>query len=159
MLAVPAWAEGPSEATVRTTIEKFFTAFNSGDASAAEELWRADAVEINVMGMVSGEAKLNERLAAELKLGLKLEHKIDRVEVDGSVAWAVGPYTVTIPAKDGGNTQSNGVWLQVLKQEAGAWKLQARALPESIRRRRNKRAKGSISASAFWRAPPRRALG
>jgi ketosteroid isomerase-like protein len=125
MLAVPAWAEGSSEATVRTTIEKFFTAFNSGDASAAEELWRADAVEINVMGMVSGEAKLNERLAAELKLGLKLEHKIDRVEVDGSVAWAVGPYTVTIPAKDGGNTQSNGVWLQVLKQEAGAWKLQA----------------------------------
>jgi ketosteroid isomerase-like protein len=41
------------------------------------------------------------------------------------VAWAVGPYTVTIPPKDGGNTQSNGVWLQVLKQEAGAWKLQA----------------------------------
>ena len=125
LLAVPASAEAPSEATVRTTIEKFFTAFNSGDVSAVEGLWRADAVEINVMGMVPGEAKLNERLAAELKLGLKLEHKIDRVEVDGSTAWAAGPYTLTIPSKDGGSTQSNGAWLQVLKQEAGAWKLQA----------------------------------
>jgi ketosteroid isomerase-like protein len=125
MLAVPASAEGPSEGTARTTIEAFFMAFNSGDASAAEELWRADAVEINVNGMVSGETKLNERLAAELKLGLKLEHKIDRVEVDGAMAWAVGPYTVTIPSKDGGSTQSNGVWLQVLKHDAGAWKLHA----------------------------------
>jgi ketosteroid isomerase-like protein len=128
MLAVPAWAEGPSDAAVRTTIEKFFTAFNNGNVSEVEELWRADAIEINVNGLVSGEAKLNERLAAELKLGLKLEHKIDRVEVDGAMAWAAGPYILTIPSKDGGSTQSNGAWLQVLKQEGGAWKLQAASL-------------------------------
>ena len=59
-------------------------------------------------------------------MGVKFEHKIDRIEVDSQIAWAAQPYTVTIPSKDGGSTQSNGNWLYILTQEGGgAWKLQA----------------------------------
>jgi uncharacterized protein (TIGR02246 family) len=124
MFAVPASAQGASDA-VRATIEKFFAAFNSGNVSAATELWRADAVSISVGGMISGKAQLDEEITTELKLGVKFEHKIDRIEAEGPIAWAAGSYTVTIPSKTGGSTQSNGNFLHILKQEGGAWKLQA----------------------------------
>ena len=75
--------------------------------------------------MVSGQAQLNQRIDAELKLGVKFDHKIDRIDVDGQTAWAVGHYTVTIPSKDGGSTQKDGAWLQVLKRNNGTWRLQA----------------------------------
>ena len=53
------------------------------------------------------------------------EHKIDRVDVHGPIAWAAGQYTVTIPSKEGGTTQVNGAWLHVLKQEGAVWNIQA----------------------------------
>jgi ketosteroid isomerase-like protein len=126
MFAAPAWSGEPSDAAVRATIEKFFAFFNSGDASATTELWRADAVDININGLVSGKAQLDERMTTEFKFGLKFsEHKIDRIEVHGPLAWAAGEYTVTIPSKEGGSTQVNGAWLHVLKQEGAVWKIQA----------------------------------
>ena len=109
MFAVPALPQGSSDAAVRATIEKFFASFNDGDASASTRLWRADAVDININGLIAGEVKLDERVATEFKLGLKFsEYKIDRVDVHGSIAWAAGEYTVTIPSKDSGSTQVNG---------------------------------------------------
>lgn len=118
-------ASAQDDAPMRTTIEKFFVAFNSGDASAATELWRPDAVDINFSGMVSGKAPLQERVASELKLGVKFDHTIDRIDVAGPIGWAAGHYTVTIPASDGGTTQLSGAWLQVLKADHGTWKIQA----------------------------------
>jgi hypothetical protein len=89
-------------------------------------LWRADAVDININGLISGKAQLDERVAAEFKLGLKFsEHKIARIDVHGSVAWAAGEYTVTIPSPVGGKTQVTGAWLHVLTQEGPVWKIQA----------------------------------
>jgi hypothetical protein len=38
---------------------------------------------------------------------------------------AAGPYTVTIPGKDGASTEIHGGWLQVLKRDSGSWKIQA----------------------------------
>jgi len=64
-------------------------------------------------------------MAAELKMGLKLDHTIERVQVGENMAWAAGPYTVTIPGKDGASTESHGAWLQVLKRDSGSWKIQA----------------------------------
>jgi len=126
LFAVPALPEGPSDAAVRATIERFFASFNSGDASATTELWRADAFDINIDGLISGKAQLDERVATEFKLGLKFsEYKIDHIDVHGPVAWAVGTYTVTIPSREGGSTQLNGAWLHVLKQESADWKIQA----------------------------------
>lgn len=126
MFAVSALSEGPGDAAVRATIESFFTSFNGGDVSATTGLWRADAVDININGLISGKAQLDERVATEFKLGLKFsEHKIDRIDVHGSIAWAAGQYTVTIPSKEGGTTQVNGAWLHVLKQEGAVWKIQA----------------------------------
>jgi hypothetical protein len=40
---------------------------------------------------------------------VKFEHKIDRIDADGPIAWAAGHYTVTIPSKDGGSIQSDGI--------------------------------------------------
>ena len=61
---------------MRATIERFFTSFNGGDVSATTELWRADAVDININGLISGKAQLDERVATEFKLGLKIsEHR------------------------------------------------------------------------------------
>ena len=123
---LPASAQGPSDAPVRATIDKYFAAFNSGDVPGVIELWRADAIGISVGGVMTDKARRDETIATELKMGVKFEHKIDRIEVDSQIAWAAGPYTVTIPSKDGGSTQSNGNWLYILKQEGGgAWKLQA----------------------------------
>jgi ketosteroid isomerase-like protein len=126
MFAVPALCDVPNDAAVRATIESFFTSFNRSDASATASLWRADAVDININGLILGKAQLDERVATEFKLGLKFsEHKIDRIDVNGSIAWAAGEYTVTIPSKEGGSTQVNGAWLHVLKQEGGVWRMQA----------------------------------
>jgi len=126
MFAVPALPEGPSDAAVRATIEKFFASFNGGDASATTELWRADAVDINFNGLISGKPQLDERVATEFKLGVKFsEHRIDRIDVHGQIAWAAGEYMVTIPSKEGGTTQVSGAWLHVLKQEDAVWKIQA----------------------------------
>jgi ketosteroid isomerase-like protein len=126
MSSVPALPEGSSDAAVRATIEKFFASFNEGDASATTELWRADAVDININGLISGKAQLDERVATEFKLGLKFsEHRIDRVDVHGSIAWAAGVYTVTIPSKEAASTPVKGAWLHVLKQEGAVWKIQA----------------------------------
>lgn len=124
MSAVPAFAQGASD-TVRATIDQFFKAFNSADLPAIIELFRADAIEITVRGLVTDKARRDDHYADDLKLGVKFEHKIDRIEVGNQLAWAMGPYTVTIPSKDGGGTQINGNFLHVLRQEGGAWKFQA----------------------------------
>jgi ketosteroid isomerase-like protein len=124
--AVPALPEGPNDMAVRATIEKFFASFDGRDLSATTGLWRADAVDININGLISGKAQLDERVATEFKLGVKFsEHKIDRIDVHGPIAWAAGEYTVTIPSNEGGSTQINGAWLHVLKQEGAVWKIQA----------------------------------
>lgn len=51
--------------------------------------------------------------------------QVDRIDVHGPIAWAAGQYTVTIPSKEGGTTQVNGAWLQVLKQEGAVWRIRA----------------------------------
>jgi ketosteroid isomerase-like protein len=125
IFAVPAFAQTPSDA-VRATIEKYFAAVNSGNVSAAaSEPWREDAVDINSSGLISGKAQIFERLSGAIKIGAKFEHRIDRIDIDGPIAWAAGQYTVKVPSKDGGSVEANGAWLHVLKQENGAWKFQA----------------------------------
>ena len=74
---------------------------------------------------MTDKARRDEHFADDLRLGVKFEHKIDRIEVDNQIAWVAGPYTVTIPSKDSGSTQINGNFLHILRQEGGAWKLQA----------------------------------
>ena len=103
MFAVHAFAQTPSDAA-RATIDEYFEAFNSGNVPA---------------GLIF------EHLSEAIKNGAKFSHKIERIEVEGPFAWAAGQYTVDGPSKDGGIAQSKGAWLQVLKQEDGAWKFQA----------------------------------
>ena len=76
--------------------------------------------------MVSGKTQMDARIATELKMGLKMDHTIERVQVGENIAWAAGPYTVTIPGKDGeASTERHGAWLHVLKRYSGSWKIQA----------------------------------
>jgi ketosteroid isomerase-like protein len=125
MFVMPASAEEPSD-SVRATIDGYFEAVNTGNVpAAATDPWRADTVDINSTGMISGKTQIFERISDAIKRGVKFQHKIDRIDIDGPIAWAAGHYTVTIPSKDGGSTQSDGAWLHVLKQENGAWKFQA----------------------------------
>jgi uncharacterized protein (TIGR02246 family) len=125
LVSMPACAQEPSDTEVKAVITKFFEAFNSGYADETAGLWSPDAVDINVNGMVSGKTQMDARIAAELKMGLKLDHTIERVQVGKNMAWAAGPYTVTIPGKDGASTEIRGAWLQVLKRDSGSWKIQA----------------------------------
>jgi uncharacterized protein (TIGR02246 family) len=125
LVSMPACAQGPSDTEVKAVITKFFEAFNSGNADETAGLWSPDAVDINVNGMVSGKTQMDARIAAELKMGLKLDHTLERVQVGKNMAWAAGPYTVTIPGKDGASTEIHGAWLQVLKRDSGSWKIQA----------------------------------
>jgi ketosteroid isomerase-like protein len=123
--ALSASAQEISDTPVRATIDKYFAAFNNGDLPVVTDLWRADAIEITVRGLMTDKARRDEHFADDLKLGVKFEHKIDHIQVDKQIAWVAGPYTVTIPSKDGGSTQSNGNFLHVLRQEGGTWKIQA----------------------------------
>ena len=125
LVSMPACAQEPSDTEVKAVITKFFEAFNSGNADETAGLWSPDAVDINVNGMVSGKTQMDARIAAELKMSLKLDHTIERVQVGKNMAWAAGPYTVTIPGKDGASTEIHGAWLQVLKRGSGSWKIQA----------------------------------
>ena len=125
LVSMPACAQEPSDTEVKAVITKFFKAFNSGNVDETAALWSPDAVDINVNGMISGKTQLDARIAAELKMGLKLDHTIERVQVGKDMAWAAGLYTVTIPGKDGANTEIHGAWLQVLKRDSGSWKIQA----------------------------------
>jgi hypothetical protein len=88
--ALPASAQGTSDAPVRATIDRYFSAFNSGDLPTVTGLWRADAIEITVRGVVADKARRDEHFADDLKLGAKFEHKIDRIDVDNQIAWAAG---------------------------------------------------------------------
>src|ERR1700693_3077755 len=90
MFVMSTSAQG-GDAPVRATIEEFFAAFNSGNVSAATAVWRSDAVDINFSGMISGKEQLEERIGAELKLGVKFDHTIDRIDIVGPIAWAAGP--------------------------------------------------------------------
>jgi uncharacterized protein (TIGR02246 family) len=125
LVSMPACAQERSDTEVKAVITKFFKAFNSGNVDETAALWSPDAVDINVNGMVSGKTQIDARIAAELKMGLKLDHTIERVQVGKNMAWAAGPYTVTIPGKHGASTEIHGAWLQVLKRESGSWKIQA----------------------------------
>lgn len=125
LVSMPACAQEPSDTAVKAVVTKFFEAFNSGNVDQTATLWSPDAVDINVSGMVLGKSRLDLRIAAELKMGLKFDHTIERVQVGENMAWAAGPYTVTIPGKDGATTEMHGGWLQVLKRDSGAWKIQA----------------------------------
>jgi uncharacterized protein (TIGR02246 family) len=125
LVSMPACAQEPSDTAVKTVITKFFEAFNSGNVDETAALWSRDAVDINVNGMVSGKSQMDARIAAELKMGLKFDHTIERVQVGENMAWAAGSYTVTIPGKDGASTEIHGGWLQVLKRDNGSWKIQA----------------------------------
>jgi ketosteroid isomerase-like protein len=125
MSVAPASAEGAVDA-VQAMIDKYFEAFNSGNVpAAATEPWRDDAVDINSSGLISGKTQIFERISEAIKLGAKFDHKIERIDVNGQIAWAAGQYTVKIPSKDGGVAQANGAWLHVLKRENGVWKFQA----------------------------------
>lgn len=44
---------GISDAPVQAMIDKYFAAFNSGDLPTVIELWRADATEISVRGLMT----------------------------------------------------------------------------------------------------------
>jgi ketosteroid isomerase-like protein len=123
LFAVPPATAG-GDAEVRTFIEKFFADYNGGNLAATMAAWRTDGMHINFSGTVSGNAALQERLGNEIKNGVKLEYSIERVAVEGVSAWATGPYTVTIPSKEGPSTQRHGAWLQLLKRESGHWKIQ-----------------------------------
>ena len=125
LVSMPACAQETSDTAVKAVITKFFQAFNSGNVDQTAALWSPDAVDINVNGMVSGKTQMDARIAAELKMGLKFDHTIERVQVGENMAWAAGPYTVTIPGKDGAGTEIHGGWLQVLKRDNGSWKIQA----------------------------------
>jgi uncharacterized protein (TIGR02246 family) len=125
LVSMPACAQEPSDTEVKAVITKFFKAFNSGNVDETAALWSPDAVDINVNGMISGKTQLDARIAAEFKMGLKLDHTIERVQVGKNMAWAAGPYTVTIPGKDGASTEIHGAWLHVLKRDGGSWKIQA----------------------------------
>ena len=125
LVSMPAFAQEPSDSAITAVITKFFEAFNSGNVDQTAALWSPDAVDIDVNGLVSGKTQLDARIAAELKMGLKFDHTIERVQVAESVAWAAGRYTITIPGKDGSSTTIDGGWLQVLKRHRGSWKIQA----------------------------------
>jgi uncharacterized protein (TIGR02246 family) len=125
LVSMPACAQEPGDTEVKAVITKFFKAFNSGNVDETAALWSPDVVDINVNGMVSGKTQMDARIAAELKMGLKLDHSIERVQVGKNMAWAAGPYSVTIPGKDGASTEVHGAWLHVLKRDSGSWKIQA----------------------------------
>jgi len=125
LVSMPACAQEPSDTEVKAVITKFFQAFNSGNVDETAALWSPDAVDINVNGMVLGKRQMDARIAAELKIGLKMDHTIERVQVGKNLAWAAGPYAVTIPGKDGASTEIHGAWIQVLKRDSGSWKIQA----------------------------------
>ena len=125
LVSMPACAQEPSDTEVKAVITKFFKAFNSGNVDETAALWSPDAVDITINGMVSGKTQMDARIAAEFKMGLKLDHTIERVQVGKNMAWAAGPYTVTIPGKDGASTEIHGAWLHVLKRDGGSWKIQA----------------------------------
>jgi uncharacterized protein (TIGR02246 family) len=125
LVSMPACAQEPSDTAVKAIITKLFEAFKSGNVDQTAAFWSPDAVDINVNGMVSGKTQMHARIAVELKMGLKFDHTIERVQVGENMAWAAGPYTVTIPGKDGASTAIHGGWLQVLKRDSGSWKIQA----------------------------------
>jgi uncharacterized protein (TIGR02246 family) len=125
LVPMPAFAQEPSDTAITAVITKFFEAFNSGNVDQTAALWSPDAVDINVNGLVSGKTQLDARIAAELNMGLKFDHTIERVQIAENIAWAAGRYTITIPGKDGSSTAIDGGWLQVLKQHRGSWKIQA----------------------------------
>jgi uncharacterized protein (TIGR02246 family) len=145
LVSMPAYTQEFNDMEVKAVIAKFFEAFNSGNVGETAALWSPDAVDINVNGMVSGKSQMDARIAAELKMGLKLDHTIERVQVGENLAWAAGPYTVTIPGKDGASTKSHGAWLQVLKRDSGSWKIALRALTRRPLRNR----KWVLSAAAY----------
>jgi ketosteroid isomerase-like protein len=98
---------------------------HDGNIDQSAALWSPDAADINVNVMVSGKTQMDARIAVELKMGLKFDHAIERVQVGENMAWAAGPYTGTIPGKDGASTEIHGGWLEVLKRDSGSWKIQA----------------------------------
>lgn len=70
---------------------------------------RGHAIDININGLISGKAQLDERVATEFELGLTFsEHKIDRIDIHGPIAWAAGDYTETIPSKEAAAHKSTG---------------------------------------------------
>jgi ketosteroid isomerase-like protein len=125
LVSVPACAQEPADKAVRAAITKFFESFNSGNVDETAAVWSSDAVDINVNGIVSGKTQLDARIAAELKMGLKFDQTVERVNVGKNLAWATGPYTITIPGNNGASTEIHGGWLQVLKRDGGFWKIQA----------------------------------
>jgi uncharacterized protein (TIGR02246 family) len=126
LVSMPAYAQESNATDVKAVITKFFEAFNSGNVDETAALWSPDAVDITINGMISGKTQMDALIAAERKMGLKKQdHTIERVQVGKNMAWAAGAYTVTIPGKDGANTESHGAWLQVLKRDGGSWKIQA----------------------------------
>ena len=101
LASVPGFAQKGNDSEVKAVVTKFFEAFNAGKVEEAAALWSPDAVDINVNGLISGKTQLDTRIARELKMGLKIDHTIERIQVVDNLAWAAGPYTVKIPSKDG----------------------------------------------------------
>jgi len=57
-------------------IEEYFEAVNGSNVPAAAiEPWRADAVNINSTGMISGKAQIIDRTADTIKRGITFEHR------------------------------------------------------------------------------------
>lgn len=130
-LAVPPAFGQMKGGNVRAAIEaanrEFVAAVNRGDAAAIAAMYTEDA------RVLPPNAKLGEgREAARqiwqgaISAGLKLVSlETLYVESQGTLAYEVGRYTMTMPSPRGGTTQDVGKYVVVWKRSRGKWLLAA----------------------------------
>lgn len=111
-------------AEIEATGQEFESALNAGDAEALAGLFTDDAVVLPPdMPRLEGRDAIRDLWQGFIDVGVQGELTVDEVEVLGDTAIKVGSYTVTIPGEDGAETTETGKFLEVLKQEEGAWRI------------------------------------
>jgi uncharacterized protein (TIGR02246 family) len=134
-LAIPtaaqqrATCDGPQDACqqIISSVEQFVAAFNNKDVAGAVAGFTEDAILVGEGPMLSGKEALRKNYSDFFKAGLTDNvSPIDQIHVAGTMAWAVGSYSVTGPGPNNSTQKYHGNWGAVYVNDGGSWKVRMR---------------------------------
>ncbi len=137
-LAAPALAQqtqqSPPDVQKRAeaVVEKWTETINKGDVKGLAQLFTANAMQLDPYGVSSGTQQIEQDMQRVVKLGLKIQMKVDRVEPlgQGQEVVVAGSYTGTY-ANNPATPTVQGHFVHVVEPQTDAMKIRIASFSRS----------------------------
>lgn len=111
--------------SIASANQNFMDAFSRSDAASIAALYTADATLLPPdNSMMTGKEAIQSFWQGAMEMGIK-EAKLDTVgvESEGSLAYEIGRFVLSVQPQDGESTRLAGKYVVVWKNQDDTWKL------------------------------------